>query len=309
QADTQTATLEPSPTRRPAATSTSRPALTAEATTASTSTADLYGIPIVLIPAGSFQMGGDADIAYAVCQKYYSNCNRDNYVDEEPIHTVYLDAFYIDVYEVTNALYANFLNEMGNQSEGGVTWLDAGASDARIHQVGGNWQADDGYADHPAVEVSWYGAQAVCEWRGGRLPTEAEWEYAARGGLDGKLYPWGDELGSNLANFCDVNCEYDHANANYDDGYSRTAPVGSYLPNGYGLFDMAGNVWEWVLDWYSPYTSDSATNPTGPELGDSRALRGGGWSSSGDYLRVSSRDWNSPDDTDDRIGFRCARSP
>ena len=126
------------------------------ATPTATSTPD-FGAPMVLIPAGAFKMGSE-----------------DGYNNESPVHEVYLDDYYMDVYEVTNEQYAAFLNEMGNQEEGGVTWLDAGEDYVLIHRSGGTWEADGGYGDHPVIEVSWYGARAYCEWRGGRLPTEAE---------------------------------------------------------------------------------------------------------------------------------------
>ncbi|RMF02512.1 MAG: hypothetical protein D6768_08075, partial [Chloroflexi bacterium] len=125
---------------------------------------------MVLVPAGEFTMGSDNGGS-----------------DEQPVHIVYLDAFYIDKYEVTNAQFAEFLNARGNQSEGGATWLDADDPDAKIHQNGGTWQADGGYENHPAIEMTWYGAQAYCQWAGKRLPTEAEWEKAARG-TDGRTY-------------------------------------------------------------------------------------------------------------------------
>ena len=132
---------------------------------------------MVLIPAGEFTMGSE-------------DSNADS--DEAPEHTVYLDAYWIYKHEVTNAQYAEFMNDQGNQTEDGVTWLDSGEDDARIHQSSGDWIPDSGYGDHPVVEVSWYGAQAYCEWAGGRLPTEAEWEKAARG-TDGRTYPWGEQ--------------------------------------------------------------------------------------------------------------------
>jgi formylglycine-generating enzyme required for sulfatase activity len=159
--------------------------------------------------------------------------------------------------------------------------------------------------------VDWNQAQAYCAWIGGRLPTEAEWEFAARGGLEGKQYPWGDAFDGSLANFCDTNCEYSHADKSVNDGYAETAPVGSYMSNGYGLYDMAGNVWEWVSDWYGSgyYGVSPVSNPTGPETGEYRVLRGGSWLFNAYYLRVAYRFYNDPSLRNDHIGFRCAFSP
>ena len=245
---------------------------------------------MALIPAGEFQMGSE---------------NWES--DEMPVHTVQLDAFYIDAYEVTNEEYAEFLNAMGNQTEGGLTWIQAGSNTVHIHQRGDSWSADSGYGDHPVVEVSWYGARAFCQWRSARLPTEAEWEKAARGGLQGVSYPWGNEE--------PVCQEGALAGAKFDDDLecddNGTMPVGSYSPNGYGLFDMAGNVWEWVADWYSStfYGDSPPENPTGPQNGTDRVLRGGSWEYDYEALRVSIRFKDAPDGSSGEFGFRCARYP
>ena len=241
---------------------------------------------MVYVPAGEFQMGCDD-----------ANPNESCYSDEQPLHTVYLDAYYIDKYEVTNAQYAQFLNAMGNQEEGGDTWLDADDSDVRIHQVGGVWQADAGYENHPVVEVTWYGARAYCRWRGGRLPTEAEWEKAARGSSDTRMYPWGNEAP-------------DCSRLNYYSCVGDTAPVGSY-PSGaspYGALDMAGNVREWVNDWYQSdyYSVSPYSNPPGPASGTYKVLRGGGWYSLWSHVRAASRGYRCyPFSSINRIGFRC----
>ncbi|MEA3325757.1 MAG: formylglycine-generating enzyme family protein [Chloroflexota bacterium] len=212
-----------------------------------------------------------------------------------PEHTVFLDAFWIYKHEVTNEQYANFLNAEGNQSEGGVTWLDAGDSDVRIHPAIGEWGPDSGYGDNPVVEVSWYGAQAYCKWAGGRLPTEAEWEKAARG-EDGQTYPWGEENPTcSLANFS--NC------------VGETTSVGSFPESAspYGALDMAGNGWEWVADWYDEdyYDTSPVTNPTGPESGTYRVLRGGSWYSHEGFLVASNRYRYNPVSTLSDGGFRC----
>lgn len=181
----------------------------------------------VYISAGNFLMG-----------------NEDGDFDEEPIHEVYLDAFWIDQHEVTNEQYTDFLNTMGNQEEGGDTWFDETDRDVFIEKVSDKWSPIEGYADHPVAEVTWYGALAYCNWANRRLPTEAEWEKAARGDLYGKTYPWGDEKPI---------CENDLMNsARFDDDNFcndiGSAQVMSYSPNGFKLYDMAGNVWEWVSD-------------------------------------------------------------
>jgi formylglycine-generating enzyme required for sulfatase activity len=207
------------------------------------------------------------------------------------------------MHEVTNAQYVTFLNEEGNQEEGGVTWLDAGDGDELVENSAGKWVPDLWVGNHPVVEVSWYGARAYCEWAGRRLPTEAEWEKAARGGLEGKKYPWGDE---------DPLCTLGAANgARHYGCYRDTAPVKSFALNGFGLYDMAGNVWEWVADWYdgSYYESSPAENPQGPSTGGSRVLRGGSWSFNLGSLRAAYRGRFAPDGTDYVVGFRCAVSP
>ncbi len=275
--------------------------------------------PMVVIPAGSFEMGMDPDAALEYCQQLYEpfvgdECARDWYLDEHPVHTFFLDDYYMDQYEVTNQQFAVFLNERGNQSEGGATWLDAADEHVKIIEAGRVWAVQGGFGDHPVVEVTWYGAKAYCEWRGARLPTEAEWEKAARGDA-GQVYPWGDAFDGDLANFCDANCNLDWSNPNYDDGYAGTAPVGSYRGgvSPHGLYDMAGNVWEWVADWYGEdYYSTlkgGVENPTGPETGDYRVLRGGSGSDNGALLRAAFRSGINPSVSNHLRGFRCARSP
>jgi formylglycine-generating enzyme required for sulfatase activity len=248
---------------------------------------------VVTVPAGEFQMGCDETNPDEAC-----------YGDEQPLHTVYLDAYAIDKYEVTNAQYAEFLNAEGNQSEGGDTWLDADDPDVRIHEIDGMWQVDTAYEDHPVIEVTWYGARAYCQWQGKRLPTEAEWEKAARGSSDTRIYPWGAE---------DPDC----SRLNYYDSseghcVGDTAPVGS-SPSGaspYGAVDVAGNVWEWVNDWYDMdyYDTSPYANPPGPASGAYKVLRGGGWSSYLNHVRVAYRTYyfdTAPYVSSSVIGFRC----
>jgi len=229
------------------------------------------GVPMVLIPAGEFEMGD------------HFNEGSSN---ERPVHTVYLDAFYIDKYEVTVGQYKKFISETG-------------------HRALPDWVPEYSPTDeHPVVGVSWHDAVAYAEWAGKRLPTEAEWEKAARGGLVDKRYPWGDEAP-------DAGGKY---RANYDpgdndaDGYEYTAPVGSFPPNGYGLYDMAGNVWEWCADWYDSnyYSNSPRENPRGPSTGSSRVVRGGSWYYSPGYLRVAYRYYRDPTLTYGHLGFRCS---
>ena len=285
--------LPSTPTSSPTATRTATP------TGLPDNIIDANGVSMVLVPAGAFQMGGDEDDALAECEKLYigGDCDRDWSTDEEPFHMVTLDDYYIDQYEVTNARYAEC-------EDGGV--CDPPSSlDSWTRS---NYYGDSQYADYPVIYVSWEDAQAYCQWRGARLPTEAEWEKAARGGLEGKLYPWGDSFDGERANFCDSNCEFDWANKDYDDGYQDTAPVGSYAPNGYSLYDMVGNVWEWVADWYDVYPGGdpNASDYFGQER---RSLRGGSWVIIGSRLRVANRDRYAPSDSSDFAGFRCALSP
>lgn len=233
-------------------------------------------VPMVFIPAGEFQMG---DASY------------EGMSDQRPVHTVYVDAFHMDVYEVTNARYQRFMDTTGRGAPG--YW-----SDPRFNAP-----------EQPVVGVSWHDAVAYAEWVGKRLPTEAEREKAARGGLTGKLYTWGDE-DPDAGGIYRAN--YD--NAEDADGYAYTAPVGSFAPNGYGLYDMAGNVWEWCADWYDrDYYSDSPErNPTGPDSGDAwwggeyRVCRGGSWSGGPFTLRVAFRYEQRPTVTYYHyLGFRC----
>ena len=177
---------------------------------------------------------------------------EESWIDNaKPVHTVYLDAYYIDETEVTNEQYCRFLNSekyREDEYRGGYMCLDIDSTFCLIEKDGNTYKPKSGYEKHPVIMVTWRGAAAYAQWAGVRLPTEAQWEKAARGGLVGKKYPWGDSEpdGSN-ANFADKNTDYDMRDKNVDDGYERTAPVGNYTPNGYGLFDMAGNVWEWCF--------------------------------------------------------------
>ena len=246
------------------------------------------GAEMVLIPAGEFQMG-----------------SSDGASDEKPIHTVYLDAFYIDKYEVTNAQYKKFVQATGHKEPEGYRYIN------------GNWQSgfkpwsDSNFNgdNQPVVCVSWEDAKAYADWAGERLPTEAEWEKAARGGVTGKKYVWGDEWPptKNAGNFDDETTVDSSRIDGYSDGYVYTAPVGSFKPNGYGLYDMAGNVWEWCADWYDSnyYANSPKSNPTGPSSGQYRVLRGGSWYDLDVILRTPRRSSYAPTLSRSGIGFRC----
>ena len=209
---------------------------------------------------------------------------------------------------MNNSQYVAFLNGMGNQEEGGVNWFDSGDSIAIIDGGSSGFTARSEVADHPAVEVSWYGAGAYCDWVGGELPSEAQWEYAARG-PNGLRYPWGEDFDGERANYCDKKCVFDHKDEAYDDGYVETAPVGSY-PEGASwssALDMAGNVWDWISDWYAGdyYANSAAENPAGPESGGSKVLRGGSFGSGSLDLRSANRGNVDPATSSLIYGFRC----
>ena len=263
---------------------------------------------MVLIPAGSFQMGSDDDEAENDEPFPVST------VDEQPVHTVHLDAFYMDIYEVTNAQFKAFVDA---NSEWGKDNIEG-----RFHRgyYLRDWSGTDfpaGKADHPVGNVSWYAAMAYAAWAGKRLPTEAEWEYAARGGLAGKKYPWGDTITLADANYS----EFDE-NWNRIDGIGDTTPVGQYAANGYGLYDMEGNEREWCLDEYDADFYAASENSRNPIAGGEtvqwlrenfttipddtrRVWRGGGWTDSTRFLRVANRFSDPP--TYDVPGFRCVR--
>jgi formylglycine-generating enzyme required for sulfatase activity len=251
------------------------------------------GMVMVFVPAGEFLMGSKADDPYG----------RE---DEKPQRSVYLDAFWIDQTEVTNAMYALFLNANGNQIEDGDTWLDADDPVVRVHYIDGEWQPEAEYSHHPVIEVTWFGAYAYCQWAGRRLPTEAEWEKAARGG-DGRTYPWGQAAPGVIK----VSCQQANiAGCNFD-----TQPVGSYpdYASPYGILDMSGNLAEWVQDWYQPnyYRIAPDENPPGPPKGEYKVLRGGAWSGGYITARTTRRSWGDPAFTClyHGEGFRCAASP
>jgi formylglycine-generating enzyme required for sulfatase activity len=249
---------------------------------------------MVYVPGGEFEMG-----------------SMEGASDEPPEHTVALDGFWMDRTEVTNAQFAAFMNEQGNHVDGGGTWLQVEAEGSLIERIGEEYQPKSGFADHPVVEVSWFGAAAYCEWTGARLPTEAEWEYAARG-PQGPIYPWGDKFDCSRGNFDDETQMdgYVVPGGEGCDGYERTAPVGSF-PAGASwcrALDMAGNVWEWVGDWYDSDYYDRSTfrNPMGPSSGTDRVLRGGSYYVTQGHDRATNRNHYVPAARYDFLGFRCA---
>ncbi len=238
---------------------------------------------MVLIPAGEFEMGIDSsDIPDLVqwAKRFRDSVTASLFVDETPRHTVYLDAFYMDIYEVTNAQYQKFMDSTGHAEP--QYWNESGSNAPQ----------------QPVVAITWHDAVAYAEWAGKRLPTEAEWEKAARGGLVGKRYSWGDEISRDDANYNDIGGK---------DVWSFTSPVGSFAANGYGLYDMAGNMWEWCADWYDEgyYANSPRNNPLGPDSGSHRVLRGGSWHHGPYALRVAGRDFDNPASVGSRVGFRC----
>ncbi len=222
---------------------------------------------MVLIPAGEFAMGSDRGQA-----------------DEQPVHRVSLDAFHLDVYEVTVSRYAEFL--ASQRADPPFKWNEA---------------TTGSQGNKPVTGVDWYDARDYCRWMGKRLPTEAEWEMAARG-TEGRLYPWGNEHPTKA-----------HANAGQTKwrGYDTLTNVGRYGPgkSPNGLYDLAGNLWEWVADWYDPtyYQYSPRENPTGPSAGPLRVLRGGAWNNDSQSIRSANRAGYAPKARRNDVGFRCAK--
>jgi serine/threonine protein kinase len=263
---------------------------------------------MIYIPEGCFWMGAS---------------KADNpYVEERegPVHEVCLDGYWIYRKEVNISQFQQFVDATGyrtlaeRQGYGMVfSYLGDGKYDWEEVQ-GANWQFPQGQSSSPAAglypveHIAWEDGVAYCEWARMRLPTEAEWEHAARGPSN-SLYPWGNSLPTDhLLNLSDKNCPGMADKTDLDDGYGRSAPTGSYQPNLYDLYDMAGNVWEWVFDWYSPYTSGLKHNPTGPVTGEERIARGGAWDYGEGAARSTYR--HRPKyDTSETYGFRCAGTP
>lgn len=241
---------------------------------------------LVYVPAGEFMMGASADDPYALLR-------------ETPPHTVYLDGFWIDSTEVTNAMYARCV------AEGACSQPAQDGSFSRS-----SYHMEESCGAYPVIYVTWDQAQEYCQWAGRRLPTEAEWEKAARG-TDGRLYPWGDEEPTGaMANLCGIECRAEPNDPAIADGFVDTAPVG-YFPadsSPYGALDMAGNVSEWVADRGDSgyYVVSPANNPTGPTTGRTRVIRGGLFAIIPRGARVTVRSFLLPYAANEATGFRCA---
>jgi formylglycine-generating enzyme required for sulfatase activity len=246
---------------------------------------------MVLIPAGEFLMGSET----------LGN------ETERPVHAVFLDDYYIDVYEVSNQDFTEFLNHRGNRKEGGAPWINLAGEGCPIETRDGRFDCPEIYRLHPVCHVTWYGAKAYAEWRGKRLPTEAEWEKASRGGRSQMHFPWGNDPPADRCNWSGIQ--------NYPEGIERLPfreggallPVDTYSPNAYGLYNMAGNVSEWCEDWYNKkyYDKSPYRNPLCTTERYYRIHRGGGFSAVEMLLRCSARTGAPPDVGAPMIGFRC----
>lgn len=244
--------------------------------------------------------------------------------DEGPPHPVTVEPFWMDRTEVTNTEFRAFVEATGYRTESEREgW--SGVFDPATHRwttvTGADWRHPEGpgssiaeRGDFPVVHVSWDDANAYASWAGKRLPTEAEWEWAARGGRLGTLYPWGNRLtpgGRFMANTWQGRFpERDRGS----DGFRAVAPAGQFPPNGYGLVDMVGNVWEWTADWFAPFpppTAHPVPDPRGPATGTAKVIRGGSWLCSANYCagyRVAARQHTPTDSGLNNLGFRCVRS-
>ncbi|XP_078270569.1 formylglycine-generating enzyme [Rhinoraja longicauda] len=276
---------------------------------------------MVLIPGGVFTMGTNDP---AIPQD-----------GEGPARKAHIKQFYMDMYEVSNAEFERFIKATDYITEAetfGDSFVFEGLLSDKVKSSisqavaaapwwlpvkGASWKHPDGpdsnitkRMDHPVVHISWHNAVAYCAWEDKRLPTETEWEYACRGGLENRLFPWGNKLHPKDQHYMNI-WQGDFPNHNTaDDGFVNTAPVTSFLPNGYGLFNMAGNVWEWTLDWWTVHhTTDEVENPTGPASGKDKVKKGGSYMCHKSYCyryRCAARSQNTPDSSASNLGFRCA---
>ena len=278
---------------------------------------------LVHLPGGEFLMGTDRNEGFP----------QDG---EGPARKVRLSPFAIDRYAVTNQQFIEFTEETGYETDAErFGWsfvfhllvsekvkLESRHTSASVPWwlvvEGASWRNPEGpessiksRLDHPVIHISWYDAIAYCAWSGKRLPTEAEWEYAARGGLVNSRYPWGDELMVDGSHQCNIwQGPFPHHNTG-EDGFISTAPVDSYSPNGFGLYNVSGNVWEWCSDWFgtSHLNRLDLINPTGPEQGSAKVMKGGSYLCHSSYCnryRLAARSSNTPDSSTGNLGFRCA---
>lgn len=283
---------------------------------------------MVWLKGGAFWMGNEDEEAWA----------SDG---EGPVREVALSPFWIDSVAVTNEAFAAFVEATDYTTEAerfGWSYVFQTRVPAKIKRKlrgerrvrdlewwiaveGASWRKPEGSGsnikkrmDHPVVHVTWNDAAAYAAWVGKRLPTEAEWEFAARGGLDRKRYVWGDELTPGGKHRCNIWQGAFPERDTAEDGYAGTCPVHAFRPNGYGLFNMAGNTWEWCADWFDPHwhvppRTETRVDPTGPPAGNARAMRGGSYLCHASYCnryRVGARTANTPDSSTGNLGFRCA---
>ena len=278
---------------------------------------------MIYLSGGEFLMGTDSDEGFP----------RDG---EGPVRNVRVNPFYIDPCTVTNSEFLEFVEDTGYKTEAelyGWSFVFSSFVSEQVAETvtevvqnapwwwavkGAYWRKPEGpdssimnRMDHPVVHVSWNDAMAYCQWSGKRLLTEAEWEYAARGGLVQKKYPWGDRLNPDGKHMCNIwQGTFPKKNKGAD-GYLGTAPAKSFPANGYGLYNVSGNVWEWCSDWFSPtfYVDGTCENPKGPSGGKAKVTRGGSYLCHNSYCnryRVAARNSNTPDSSTGNIGFRCA---
>jgi len=278
----------------------------------------------VLLGGATFLMGTEDDVGFP----------EDG---EGPIREVTVRPYRIDTTAVTNSQFSRFTKDTGYKTEAEqfswsfvfhsfVPTKTATQIDRTVAITPWWWPVDGAYWakpegpesslagrwDHPVVHISWNDALAYCAWSGKRLPTEAEWEFAARGGIQGARYPWGDDLTPGDNHLCNIwQGTFPDRNSG-EDGFTGTAPVKSFPANGYGLYDVSGNVWEWCADWFSPdyHVASSADNPVGPSSGEARSMRGGSYLCHESYCnryRIAARSANTPDSSTGNLGFRCAQ--
>ncbi|XP_077324076.1 formylglycine-generating enzyme [Lithobates pipiens] len=276
---------------------------------------------MVLLPSGVFTMGTDDP-----------GIPPDG---ESPARRVHIDSFYMDMYEVSNAEFSRFVESSGHVTEAetfGDSFVFEGLLSEEVKSgidqavaaapwwlpvKGANWRHPEGpdsdiadRLDHPVLHVSWNDAVSFCSWAGKRLPTEAEWEYACRGGLENRLFPWGNKLEPKGQHHANV-WQGDFPTTNTaEDGYVKTSPVTAFPPNGFGLYNMVGNAWEWTADWWTTqHSADEAHNPKGPISGKDRVKKSGSYMCHKSYCyryRCAARSQNTPDSSASNLGFRCA---